>query len=44
MCIRDRFRYREINFFKSEVDIVISDIKKYIADNKKVLILSLIHI
>ena len=36
---RYEFRYREINFFKSEVDIVISDIKKYIADNKKVLIL-----
>ena len=37
--IRTDMSLGEINFFKSEVDIVISDIKKYIADNKKVLIL-----
>ena len=31
---RYEFRYRTINFFKSEIDIVIADIKTYINDNK----------
>ena len=36
---RYEFRYRTINFFKSEIDIVIADIKTYINDNKKIIIL-----
>ena len=36
---RYEFRYRTINFFKSEIDIVIPDIKTYINDNKKIIIL-----
>ena len=36
---RYEFRYRTINFFKSELDIVVADIKTYINDNKKIIIL-----
>ncbi len=36
---RYEFKYREINFFKSEIDILISNLKTYIKDNKKVIIL-----
>ena len=35
---RYEFRYRTINFFKSELDIVVADIKTYINDNKKIII------
>ena len=34
------FEYRQINFFKSETEILISDIKKWIKDNKQVVILA----
>ena len=37
---RFEFNYRQINFFKSEIEILMQDIKKYQKENKKVVILS----
>ena len=34
------FKYREINFFKGEIEILLSDIKKYVNDKKQVIILA----
>ena len=34
------FKYRQINFYKSELEILIKDIKKWLADKKEVIILS----
>ena len=34
------FNYRQINFFKSETELLIDDIKKWISDKKKVIILA----
>ena len=36
---RYEFRYRTINFIKAKIDIVIANIKTYINDNKKIIIL-----
>ena len=37
---RFEFNYRQINFFKSEIEILMQDIKKYQKENKRVVILS----
>ena len=37
---RYEFKYRQINFYKSELEILIKDIKKWLADKKEVIILS----
>ena len=34
------FNYRQINFFKSEIELLIEDIKKWISQKKKVIILA----
>ena len=36
---RIEFNYRQINFFKSETEIIINDIKKWLQENKQVVIL-----